>query len=144
MKKIVLLIIASFLLSGCTGIITGHEYKKEDLVIVYKVVKNGVTTFMTPEEIKEAELDKADMFVTDSYKLLTPQELAQEKGTQTKWACKGRMKLYSSDQDFNDLEDYKDFFDSFVLNNQNDNYDQINNQNLNKSSITFGIYCYWW
>mgnify|MGYP003622471382 FL=1 len=52
MKKIVLLIMASFLLSGCTGIITGHEYKKEDLVIVYKVVKNGVTTFMTPEEIK--------------------------------------------------------------------------------------------
>ena len=144
MKKIVLLIIASFLLSGCTGIITGHEYKKEDLVIVYKVVKNGVTTFMTPEEIKEAELDKVNIFVTDSYKLLTPQELAQEKGTQTKWACKGRMKLYSSDQDFNDLEDYKDFFDSFVLNNQNDNYDRINNQNLNKSSITFGIYCYWW
>ena len=57
------------------------------------------------------------------------------------------MKLYSSDQDFNDLndlDDYKDFFDSFVLNNQNDNYDQINNQNLNRSSITFGIYCYWW
>ena len=144
MKKIVLLIIASFLLSGCTGIITGHEYKKEDLVIVYKVVKNGVVTFMTPEEIKEAELDKVNILVTDSYKLLTPQELAQEKGTQTKWACKRRMKLYSSDQDFNDLEDYKDFFDSFVLNNQNDNYDQINNQNLNRSSITFGIYCYWW
>ena len=145
MKKIVLLIMAAFLLSGCTGIITGHEYKKEDLVIVYKVVKNGVTTFMTPEEIKEAELDKVNMLVTDSYKLLTPQELAQEKGTQvTKWACKGRMKLYSSDQDFNDLEDYKDFFDSFVLNNQNNNYDQINNQNLNRSSITFGIYCYWW
>ena len=54
------------------------------------------------------------------------------------------MKLYSSDQDFNDLEDYKDFFDSFVLNNQNNNYDQINNQNLNRSSITFGKYCYWW
>ena len=144
MKKIVLVIMASFLLSGCTGIITGHEYKKEDLVIVYKVVKNGVTTFMTPEEIKEAELDKVNILVTDSYKLLTPQELAQEKGTQTKWACKGRMKLYSSDQDFNDLEDYKDFFDSFVLNNQNNNYDQINNQNLNRSSITFGIYCYWW
>ena len=56
------------------------------------------------------------------------------------------MKLYSSGQshqDFNDLNDYKDFFDSFVLNNQNDNYDQINNQNLNRSSITFGIYCYW-
>jgi hypothetical protein len=54
------------------------------------------------------------------------------------------MKLYSSGQDLNDFKDYKDFFDSFVLNNQNDNYDQINNQNLNRSSITFGIYCYWW
>lgn len=84
MKKIVLLAFISLILSGCTGIITGHEYKKEDLVIVYKVVKNGVTTFMTPEEIKEAELDKADLFVTDSYKLLTPQEFAQEKGEQTK------------------------------------------------------------
>ena len=75
---------AAFLLSGCTGIITGHEYEKEDLVIVYKVVKNGVVTFMTSEEIKEAELDKVNILVTDSYKLLTPQELAQEKGTQTK------------------------------------------------------------
>ena len=70
---------AAFLLSGCTGIITGHEYKKEDLVIVYKVVKNGVVTFMTSEEIKEAELDKTDLFVTDSYKLLTKTELEQEK-----------------------------------------------------------------
>lgn len=88
MKKITYMLVTIFaftiMFSGCTGIITGHEYKKEDLVIVYKVVKNGVTTFMTQEEIKEAELDKADMFVTDSYKLLTPQELAQEKGTQTK------------------------------------------------------------
>ena len=77
---------ASFLLSGCTGIITGHEYKKEDLVIVYKVVKNGVTTFMTPEEIKEAELDKTDLFVTDSYKLLTKTELEQEKAKEAKEA----------------------------------------------------------
>ena len=70
---------AAFLLSGCTGIITGHEYKKEDLVIVYKVVKKGVVTFMTPEEIKEAGLDKADLTVTDSFKLLTKTELEQEK-----------------------------------------------------------------
>ena len=88
MKKITYMLVAIFaftiMFSGCTGIITGHEYKKEDLIIVYKVVKNGVTTFMTPEEIKEAELDKVNIFVTDSYKLLTPQELAQEKGTQTK------------------------------------------------------------
>ena len=86
MKKIVLLIMAVFLLSGCTGIITGHEYKKEDLVIVYKVVKNGVVTFMTPEEIKEAELDKTDLFVTDSYKLLTKTELEQEKAEEVKEA----------------------------------------------------------
>ena len=86
MKKIVLLIMASFLLSGCTGIITGHEYKKEDLVIVYKVVKNGVVTFMTSEEIKEAELDKTDLFVTDSYKLLTKTELEQEKAEEAKEA----------------------------------------------------------
>ena len=86
MKKIVLLIIAAFLLSGCTGIITGHEYKKEDLVIVYKVVKKGVVTFMTSEEIKEAELDKTDLFVTDSYKLLTKTELEQEKAEEVKEA----------------------------------------------------------
>ena len=77
---------AAFLLSGCTGIITGHEYKKEDLVIVYKVVKNGVVTFMTSEEIKEAELDKTDLFVTDSYKLLTKTELEQEKAKEAKEA----------------------------------------------------------
>ena len=77
---------AAFLLSGCTGIITGHEYKKEDLVIVYKVVKNGVVTFMTSEEIKEAELDKTDLFVTDSYKLLTKTELEQEKVKETEEA----------------------------------------------------------
>ena len=86
MKKIVLLIMASFLLSGCTGIITGHEYKKEDLVIVYKVVKKGVVTFMTPEEIKEAGLDKVDLSVTDSYKLLTKTEFEQEKAKEAKEA----------------------------------------------------------
>ena len=75
---------AAFLLSGCTGIITGHEYKKEDLVIVYKVVKKGVVTFMTPEEIKEAGLDKADLTVTDSFKLLTKTELEQEKAKEAK------------------------------------------------------------
>lgn len=75
---------AAFLLSGCTGIITGHEYKKEDLVIVYKVVKKGVVTFMTPEEIKEAELDKVDLSVTNSFKLLTKTELEQEKAKEAK------------------------------------------------------------
>ena len=75
---------AAFLLSGCTGIITGHEYKKEDLVIVYKVIKKGVVTFMTPEEIKEAELDKVDLSVTNSFKLLTKTELEQEKAKEAK------------------------------------------------------------
>ena len=81
---------AAFLLSGCTGIITGHEYKKEDLVIVYKVVKNGVVTFMTSEEIKEAGLDKADLSVTDSFKLLTKTELEQEKAEEAKEAEKAK------------------------------------------------------
>ena len=81
---------ASFLLSGCTGIITGHEYKKEDLVIVYKVVKKGVVTFMTPEEIKEAGLDKADLTVTDSFKLLTKTELEQEKAKEAKEAVEAK------------------------------------------------------
>ena len=77
---------AAFLLSGCTGIITGHEYKKEDLVIVYKVVKKGVVTFMTPEEIEEAGLDKVDLSVTDSFKLLTKTELEQERAKEAKEA----------------------------------------------------------
>ena len=62
-------------IQGCTGVFTGHEYSKKDLVIVYKVVKNGVTTFMTPEEIEAAKLDKVDVVVSDSYKLLNPEEL---------------------------------------------------------------------
>jgi hypothetical protein len=62
-------------LQGCTGVFTGHEYSKKDFVIVYKVVKNGVTTFMTPEEIEAAKLDKVDIVVSDSYKLLNPEEL---------------------------------------------------------------------
>ena len=90
MKKIAYMVIAIFafttMFSGCTGIITGHEYKKEDLVIVYKVVKKGVVTFMTPEEIKEAGLDKADLTVTDSFKLLTKTELEQEKAKEAKEA----------------------------------------------------------
>ena len=80
MKKIIywlftLAIIAVF--SGCTGIITGHEYSKKDLVIVYKVVKGGVTTFMTPEQIQDAQLNKLDVVVTDSYKLITAEEAAE-------------------------------------------------------------------
>lgn len=61
-------------LTGCTGVVTGHEYTKSDLVIVYKVVKSGVTTFMTKEQIDEAKLNKVDLYVTDTYKLITPEE----------------------------------------------------------------------
>ena len=90
---------ASFLLSGCTGIITGHEYKKEDLVIVYKVVKKGVVTFMTPEEIKEAGLDKVDLSVTDSFKLLTKTELEQEKAKEAKEAKEAVEAVEAKSQD---------------------------------------------
>lgn len=79
-KKIIKWLIALTVLavfSGCTGIITGHEYSKKDLVIVYKVVKGGgVTTFMTPEQIQDAKLKKVDVVVTDSYKIITAEEAA--------------------------------------------------------------------
>ena len=94
---------AAFLLSGCTGIITGHEYKKEDLVIVYKVVKNGVVTFMTSEEIKEAELDKTDLFVTDSYKLLTKTELEQEKAKEAKEVKEAKEAKEAKSQDTSEV-----------------------------------------
>lgn len=60
---------------GCTGPITGLEYTKKDFVLVYKVIKNGVVSFMTPEEIAEAKLDKIDMIVTDTYKVVRPEDL---------------------------------------------------------------------
>ena len=71
-----------FALTGCTGIVTGHEYSKTDLVVVYKVVKNGVSTFMTPEQIEEAKLQKIDLYVTDTYKLVAPSELEDQTNTQ--------------------------------------------------------------
>ena len=64
--------------TGCTGIITGHEYSKTDLVVVYKVIKSGVSTFMTPEQIEEAKLNKIDLYVTDTYKLVAPSELEDQ------------------------------------------------------------------
>lgn len=62
--------LAMLLFSGCTGVITGHEYSKKDFVIMYKVIKGGVTVFMTKEEIEKAKLNKADIVITDSYKLI--------------------------------------------------------------------------
>lgn len=68
--------------TGCTGIITGHEYKTSDLVPAYKVIKNGVVTFMTPEQISAAKLEKLDLYVTDTYKLVAPSELEDSQNTQ--------------------------------------------------------------
>ena len=74
--KLIIGCLCIFALTGCTGIITGHEYSKTDLVVVYKVVKSGVSTFMTPEQIEEAKLQKIDLYVTDTYKLVTPDEVS--------------------------------------------------------------------
>ena len=41
---------------------------------------------MTPEEIEEAGLDKVDLSVTDSFKLLTKTELEQERAKEAKEA----------------------------------------------------------
>ncbi len=62
--------LAMLLFSGCTGVITGHEYSKKDFVIMYKVIKGGVTVFMSKEDIEKAKLDKVDIVITDSYKLI--------------------------------------------------------------------------
>ena len=51
-------------LVGCTGPVTGLEYKAD---VVYKVVRNGVTTFMTAEQIKAAKLDKVDTVIVETY-----------------------------------------------------------------------------
>lgn len=67
--------------TGCTGIITGHEYKTSDLVPAYKVIKNGIVTFMTPEQIEKAKLQKLDLYVTDTYKLVAPSELEDQTNT---------------------------------------------------------------
>ena len=71
-QKLKLILIALTLTSfiGCAGLITGHEYTKQDFVIMHKVIKDGVVTFMTPEQIKKAKLDKLDIVVTDTYKVM--------------------------------------------------------------------------
>ena len=71
MKKIVIgAFLMSLMFTGCVGLITGHEYTKKDFVVMYKVVRSGVVTFMTPEQIEKAKLDKIDIVVTDTYKLV--------------------------------------------------------------------------
>lgn len=78
MKKIFLvacIIAGALMLSGCSykdgklvGKYTGHEYTLKDAEVVYKVVKKGVVTFMTKDEIEQARLDDVDVVVTDAYK----------------------------------------------------------------------------
>ena len=50
MKKITYMLVAIFaftiMFSGCTGIITGHEYKKEDLVNLHTCIKSNVITII--------------------------------------------------------------------------------------------------
>lgn len=75
MKTVLASITLALVLGGCAGAITGHEYTKQDFVIMYKVVKSGVTTFMTPEQIKKAQLDKLDITVTDTYKLVSKNDV---------------------------------------------------------------------
>jgi hypothetical protein len=60
------------MLAGCTikddgtvvGKKTGLNYTK-----IYKVVKGGVTTYMTEEQIKEVKLDKVDDAIVKAYEI---------------------------------------------------------------------------
>ena len=72
---LIAIVLVAIVCSGCTGIITGHEYSKKDLVPVYLVIKSGVKTFMTREQIEEANLKKLDIVITDTYKLIEPTEV---------------------------------------------------------------------
>jgi hypothetical protein len=61
-----------FMLAGCTikddgtvvGKKTGLNYTK-----IYKVAKDGVTTYMTEEQIKEAKLDMVDDAIIKAYEI---------------------------------------------------------------------------
>ncbi len=70
LKKLIASVLLVGMFTGCTGVITGHEYSKKDFVIMYKVIKGGVTVFMSKEDIEQARLDKVNIVVTDSYKLI--------------------------------------------------------------------------
>jgi len=69
MKKMVIAISFMFLLSGCTGLVTGHEYGIGDAKVVYQVTKFGVTTFMTQEEIEAKNLDVLNDATVKIYEL---------------------------------------------------------------------------
>jgi hypothetical protein len=71
MKYIVTAVLA-LVLAGCTikddgtvvGKKTGLNYTK-----IYKVVKGGVTIYMTEEQIKEAKLDMVDDAIVKAYEI---------------------------------------------------------------------------
>lgn len=75
MKKILLASVIGLgvMFNGCVGIVTKHEYTPQDMLsakIMYQVVRNGVDTFMTQEQIEAARLDKVNVFLTGTYKLV--------------------------------------------------------------------------
>jgi len=68
MKKLltILLVVAiATLFSGCYTTFGQKIYDKR--VAVYKVVKKGVTTFLTEDEIKTLQLDKASTLIEYAY-----------------------------------------------------------------------------
>ena len=69
LQMITMVVLSAVLWTGCVGLVTGHEYTKQDGVVLYKVIKKGVTTFMSVEDIEKARLDKIDILVTDTYKI---------------------------------------------------------------------------
>lgn len=81
MKKLVLasLVLASLVFGGCVaknanneviglkGAISGAVYKPDIIVDIYEVVANGVSTFMSKEQIEDAKLDKLDAVIRYAY-----------------------------------------------------------------------------
>lgn len=68
MKKLltILLVVAiAALFSGCYTTLGQSIYDKR--VKMYKVVKKGVTTFLTEDEIKTLQLDKASTLIEYAY-----------------------------------------------------------------------------
>lgn len=94
MKKIIVLVISLFLFTGCVvtnennevvgykGIISGATYKTESLERIYKVVSKGVVTFMTEQEIKDANLDKVDSMIKYSHSVTEEGKSIIEEGVE--------------------------------------------------------------
>ena len=68
--------------NGCTGILTGKEYTKEDFRFIYKVVTGGVEMMLSASEIKaiQAQQPDVEIKVVGSFKLVTPPETEQKVG----------------------------------------------------------------